>query len=101
MTDVVDLRLYRIQSAAAASRRAGYRTTPPPDVEADQWVCSVQTGEDEDGCSVHRLIWHPLKEAMDWQHARFGPAESVPADAAEPARAGEHGGQEERDGAGT
>ena len=94
MTDVVDLRLHRIQSAAAASRRAGYRTTPLPDVKADQWVCSVQAGEDEDGRPVHRLIWHPRKEATDWQHARFGPFTSLPADAAAHDPAGEPDGQE-------
>ena len=33
---------------------------------------------------------------MAWQHARFGPAESVPADSAAPTPAGEHDGQEGR-----
>ena len=41
----------------------------------------VQAGEDEHGHPVHRLIWHPRKEATDWQHARFGPFEQSPADA--------------------
>ncbi len=99
-TDITDPYLHRIQAAAAMMRRAGYRTTPPPDDEADQWICSVQAGEDEHDRPVHRLIWHPLKEAMAWQHARFGPSESVLPDAAEPAPAGEHDGQEERDEAG-
>lgn len=89
MTDIADLRLHRIRTAAAASRRAGYRTNPPPDIEADRWVCSVQAGEDEDGRPVHRLIWHPCKEAMDWQHARFT---LLPADAAAHDPAGEYDG---------
>jgi hypothetical protein len=70
-----DLRLRCIRQATEASRRAGYRTTPPPNAEAGQWVCSVQAGEDEDDRPVHRLIWSPRKEAEDWQRARFGPCE--------------------------
>ncbi len=83
MTDVVDLRLHRIRTASAGLSRAGYRITAPPDTEADRWICFVQTGEDEDGHPVHRMIWHPRKEAKDWQHARFGPFTSSLEDAAE------------------
>ena len=101
MTNIADLRRYRIQAAAEALRRAGYRTTPPPDDEVDHWVWCVEAGEDEHDCPIHGLIWHPLKEAMAWQHARFGPTESAPPDSAEPALADEHDGQEERDRAGT
>ncbi len=98
--DIADLRLHRIQAASAALHRAGYRTTPPPDGEVDQWVCCVEAGEDEHDRPVHRLIWHPLKEAMAWQHARFGPTESVLPDSAELAPTGEYDGQEGRKGAG-
>lgn len=56
------------------------------DAEADRRVCSVQAGEDEHDRSVHRLIWYP----------RFGLAESVPPDSAEPVPTGEHDGQGER-----
>ncbi len=96
MTDIADLRLHRIRAASAALRRAGYRTTPPPDTEADQWISSIQAGEDEDGHPVHRVIWHPCKEAMDWQHARFGPFEPSPADLAERDLAGGRDEREER-----
>ena len=36
MTDIANLRLHRIRSAASVERRAGYRTTSPPDTEVDQ-----------------------------------------------------------------
>lgn len=97
MTGIVDLRLHRIRSVAAALHRAGYRTTPPPDAEADQWVCSVEAGEDEHGQPVHRLIWHPRKEITDWQNARFGPFTSSHDDAVEHDPTREDDGQAAKD----
>jgi len=76
--DAVDLRSQRIRRAAEALRRAGYRTTPSPDAEADRWVFVVEAGETEDGCPCHRLLWLPREPAEDWQRARFGPCEPPP-----------------------
>jgi hypothetical protein len=75
VTDVVDLRRHRIRRAGEALRRAGRRTTPPPDAEADRWVLVFDVSNTEDGLPSSTPTWLPRKPCEDWQRARFGPCE--------------------------
>lgn len=70
--EAVDLRRHRIRRALLALRRAGYRTQPPPEVEAHLWLPALDVADAEDGSRRERPIWVPRKETEDWHIARFG-----------------------------
>lgn len=78
MTDPVDLRRHRIRRATEALHRAGRRTVPPPQTEADDWVLVFEVGDTEDGLPCSRPLWLPRKQSDDYQRARFGPCEPPP-----------------------